>query len=659
MDLSIIIVNYNVRYFLEQCLHSVQQAVGRMNEARLEAEVFVVDNNSVDGSAGEVRRKFPRVKLIENSENVGFSKANNQAIARSSGRYILLLNPDTVVEEVTFLKCIEFMDSHPDAGALGVKMINGKGDFLPESKRAFPTPEVSFYKMFGLTSLFPGSRRFGKYYLGYLDRDSTHIVDVLAGAFMFLRKETLEKTGYLDETFFMYGEDIDLSYRIVRAGYRNYYFPGTTIIHYKGESTKKGSLNYVKLFYQAMILFAGKHFNTRKARAFRFLINLAIYFRAALSLLGRGLGRVYRPLADAVVIYLGFLAGLPFWEQVRFNIPDYYPPLFLHAVVPSYILIWLVSLYYSGGYDKPMRLISFLKGHLLGTLIILVIYALLPMEWRFSRALILIGSLWAITGTLGLRVILHLAGLPGYRIDLNRQKRIVIVGMEDEATRVSTLLQETRARHEIIGFVSPVSTIPAGSVHPGYIGHIDQIGEIASINRVDEIVFCSKDLPSRNIIRIMTRLIGTRVDFKIAPPESLSVIGSNSINTSGDFYTIHFNSLGKESSRRNKRLFDVISSILLLITSPLWFLFVEGHLRSVGHTVRVLVGLNTWVGYLQDGLIDQPELPPLKKGILNPGSHLAPGSVSPEKINEINVVYSKDYRPVNDLLIIARNFRKI
>lgn len=683
MDLSIIIVNYNVRPFLEQCLHSVMQGIEKMNETGLQAEVFVVDNNSVDGSVGEIRRKFPGVRIIENRVNAGYSKANNQAIAQSSGRYILLLNPDTVVEEVTFLKCIAFMDSHPEAGALGVKMINGKGAFLPESKRAFPTPEVSFYKMFGLTYLFPGSRRFGRYYLGYLDNNQTHTVDVLAGAFMFLRKETLETAGNLDETFFMYGEDIDLSYRIVQAGYQNYYFPETTIIHYKGESTKKGSLNYVKMFYQAMIIFAGKHFNSRKARSIRVLINMAIYFRAALSLVRRVVIRVFRPLLDGIIIYLGYMVALPFWEQIRFDRADYYPPLFLHVVVPAYILIWLVSLYYSGGYDRPVRLVSFLKGHLTGTLIILVIYALLPLDWRFSRALIFLGSLWAILGTLAVRLVLHLAHLPGFQIDLNRQKRMVIVGMEDEARRVSSLLQETQARPEIIGFVFPSSPAPdkggypgddkkgdpeyisrgkpgyENGGNPGYIGHIDQIDEIAAINHVDEIVFCSKDLPSRIIIQVMTRLIGSSVDFKIAPPESLSVIGSNSINTSGDLYTIHVNSIGKESNRRSKRLFDLVTAFLLLITFPLWFLFVKGHFKSVGNTISVLFGLKTWVGYLQGGQQVERDLPRLRKGILTPGSHLPAGSLSPERINEINVVYSKDYRPINDLLIITRSFRKI
>jgi GT2 family glycosyltransferase len=659
MDLSIIIVNYNVRYFLEQCLYAVQEAMDKLHEEEMEAEVFVVDNNSVDGSVAEVRKKFPGVKVIENRENKGFSRANNQAIAASSGRYVLLLNPDTVVEEDTFSKCIRFMDSHPDAGAMGVKMIDGKGAFLPESKRALPTPAVSFYKMFGFASLFPRSRRFGKYHLGYLDNDQTHSVEVLAGAFMFLRKETLEKTGYLDETFFMYGEDIDLSYRITQAGYRNYYFPDTTIIHYKGESTKKGSLNYVKMFYQAMIIFAGKHFSSRKAKTFSILINIAIYFRAALSLGRRFVSRIYRPLLDGCIIYLGYLFVLPLWEQIRFDTVDYYPPLFLQMVVPAYILIWIISLYYAGGYDKPMRLFSFLKGHLVGTVTILVVYALLPMEWRYSRALIFLGSLWAVLGTLAVRLLLHLAGVGDYQLDLNRQKRMVIVGMEEEADRVSKLLQETQARPEIIGFVNPSPGSGTQAGDSGFIGPIDQIDEIAAINRVDEIVFCSKDLPSRRIIKIMTMLIGSSVDFKIAPPESLSVIGSNSINTSGDLYTIHFNSIGKESNRRNKRLFDLLSALLLLTTSPLWFLFVKGHFCSVGNTIQVLLGFRTWVGYLQADHREQPDLPRLKKGVLSPGLQQTPDALTPEKINEINVVYSKDYRVFNDLLIITRNFRHI
>lgn len=200
MDLSIVIVNYNVKYFLEQCLHSVESSVGN-----LDVEIFVVDNNSVDGSCNMVVEKFPGVKLIRNKENLGFSVANNQAIKESAGRYVLLLNPDTVIEEDTLGKCVGYMDEHERCGGLGVKMIDGKGDFLPESKRSLPTPGVAFYKIFGFSRLFPRSRIFGKYHLGYLDRDKVHSIDILPGAFMMLRKPALDEVGLLDEAFFMYG----------------------------------------------------------------------------------------------------------------------------------------------------------------------------------------------------------------------------------------------------------------------------------------------------------------------------------------------------------------------------------------------------------------------------------------------------------------------
>ena len=277
MKLSIIIVNYNVKYFLEQCLHSSLKALAQVKEAHgdWDGEIFVVDNNSVDGSIEMVEERFGEVKLIANRDNKGFSKANNQAIKLATGEYILLLNPDTVVAEDTFLKCLEFMDQHPEGGGLGVKMIDGKGEFLPESKRGLPAPDVAFYKIFGLSNLFPKSKIFGKYHLGFLDKEETHEIDVLAGAFMLLRKSALEKVGLLDETFFMYGEDIDLSYRLTKGGYKNYYFPDTRIIHYKGESTKKDSVNYVFVFYNAMIIFAKKHFNSKSARLFALLINMA------------------------------------------------------------------------------------------------------------------------------------------------------------------------------------------------------------------------------------------------------------------------------------------------------------------------------------------------------------------------------------------------
>ena len=252
MKLSIIIVNYNVKYFLEQCLCSVRAAI-----AGMEAEVLVVDNHSADGSVEYLRPRFPEVTFIENKDNPGFAKANNQAIRISSGEYVLLLNPDTVIGEESMRSLCFFMDEHPEAGGIGVKMLDGHGAFLAESKRSFPSPWVSFCKIFGLSKLFPSSRLFARYSLPYLNKEKQHKVEVLAGAFMFLRREALDKVGLLDESFFMYGEDIDLSYRIVKGGYANYYIP-ERILHYKGESTKHGDIKYVKAFYGAMLIFYRK-----------------------------------------------------------------------------------------------------------------------------------------------------------------------------------------------------------------------------------------------------------------------------------------------------------------------------------------------------------------------------------------------------------------
>ena len=640
MDLSVVIVNYNVRYFLEQCLHAVAKAA-----KQFETEVFVVDNNSVDGSCAMVREKFPWVKLIENKNNAGFSKANNQALRIAKGRYCLLLNPDTVIEEDTFKKCISFMDGNSMAGALGVKMIDGKGNFLPESKRALPTPVIAFYKIFGLTALFPKSKIFGQYHLGYLDKDKTCSVEILAGAFMFLRKDALDKTGLLDEDFFMYGEDIDLSYRMIKEGYKNYYFPETTIIHYKGESTKKGSINYVIVFYHAMLIFARKHFSKKNARAFSLFINLAIYFRAGLAILRRFVKRIYQPVLDFILIYSGFWFLTPLWEKFRFGVTDYYPLIFYQFVVPVYILIWLLAIYYSGGYEKPVKIWKVISGHLTGTIIILVLYALLPEVYRFSRALILLGSLWGILVVTFHRLILYFSGFSDYKSTLNIKKRLIIVGFVDEAKRVSDVLSKTLMIPDIAGFVSPVD-----SVNQVYLGNADQLPEIIKIHKVDEIVFCAKDITSREIIRIMTEVTGMPVDFKIAPPESLSIIGSNSIITAGDLYMINFNSIIRGRNRRSKRLFDLSVSFMFLFTWPFLFLFIIEYRKNLGNAFRVLFSSYTWVGYCKG--TDHSGLPALKKGIFDPAGNL--WDQDQDTKEKLNIEYARDYKIYNDLSIFLR-----
>ena len=253
MKLSVVIVNYNVKFFLAQCLHSLFKATEKVS-----TEVIVVDNASTDGSEAYITRFFPQVKYIYNTENVGFGRANNQAIRLCSGDYILLLNPDTILPEDNIDQVLDFMDQHPDSGACGVLMRSGDGKFLPESKRGYPSPSASFWRLSGMYRIFPDNPRFDGYYLSRYDMNGTHQVPVLAGAYMMIRSEAFDKSGLFDEDFFMYGEDIDLSCRIEKSGYKNYYLP-YHILHYKGESTKKLSYKYVHVFYEAMEIFFRKH----------------------------------------------------------------------------------------------------------------------------------------------------------------------------------------------------------------------------------------------------------------------------------------------------------------------------------------------------------------------------------------------------------------
>lgn len=280
MQLSVIIVNYNVCYFLEQCLCSVLRAAGGIS-----TEIIVVDNASQDESRKFLPDRFPEVRFIWNENNAGFGRANNQALQIAKGDYLLLLNPDTLLPENVLKVCLNFFASHPDAGALGMRMFDGRGHYLPESKRGLPDAWTAFFKLSGLIRLFPRHPRIARYYLGHLSPEEVQEVEVLAGAFMMLPRSVYEKLGGFDEAFFMYGEDIDLSYRITKAGYKNYYLPSPGIIHFKGESTRK-DIRYTRHFYEAMLIFVRKHYG--KQPVFQKLaMELGIFLRGSLSGFGK------------------------------------------------------------------------------------------------------------------------------------------------------------------------------------------------------------------------------------------------------------------------------------------------------------------------------------------------------------------------------------
>ena len=300
LKLSVIIVNYNVKYYLDQCIRSVLRAFVLMHTP---AEIIVVDNHSADGSVDYLEKRYPQmlypmVRFVRSAHNLGFARANNIAIRQSRGEYVLLLNPDTIVGEDALKASVDFMDAHEDAGAVGVRMLGAQGRRAMESRRGLPTPMVSFFKMLGFCNRWPHHRLFGKYYMGYLPWDEPCQIEVVSGAYCMLRRKALDEVGLLDEDFFMYGEDIDLSYRVLKGGYHNYYLP-VDILHYKGESTQKSSFRYVHVFYEAMLIFFRKHYS-----GMTFLLSLpiktAIYAKALMALVGM--------LSDRMRKSLGFFA---------------------------------------------------------------------------------------------------------------------------------------------------------------------------------------------------------------------------------------------------------------------------------------------------------------------------------------------------------------
>jgi GT2 family glycosyltransferase len=300
MLLSIVIVNHNVRYFVEQCLHSVERA-----SEGIDCEVVIVDNDSRDGSREYLKERFPNMGFIWNEANLGFAKANNQGIGATTGKYILFLNPDTLLSEGCLKACIRHLDANPGTGAVGVRMIDGSGRFLKESKRGFPTPSAALFKLFGLSSLFPKSRLFAKYHLGHLDPLKDHPTEVLSGAFLMVRRDILKRIGGFDEAFFMYGEDIDLSYRVRKEGFSNMYLADHPILHFKGESTEKDNMQYVRMFYSAMSIFARKHYGKGRAGILSAMLQAGIWLRASLSAIGLCYRKYLRPGLSSVSRSLG------------------------------------------------------------------------------------------------------------------------------------------------------------------------------------------------------------------------------------------------------------------------------------------------------------------------------------------------------------------
>lgn len=624
--ISIVIVNYNVQYFIEQCLN----AIFNLTEFDGALEVIVVDNDSSDGSVTMIREKFPAVIVIENKENVGFSIANNQGFKVAKGRYILMLNPDTIIEEDTLQKCYDKIASDPQIGLMGVRMVDGGGKFLPESKRGFPTPLRAFFKFTGLYRLAPSSKVWNGYYFGQVGEMEEAEVEILCGAFMFLRAEDLKEVGYLDESFFMYGEDIDLSYRFKEAGKKVIYFPGTTIIHFKGESTKKLTSQYVKRFYDAMDIFARKHFKASRANAFLTSLSLVIQIKSLLNRVKNLFAVILLPILDLLLILLSLQVTSRLWAVYYFKDTDYYVDASLWINFGLYSIIWLIALVYSGAYDQKIQKWKLVRNILVGTLVILAIYGLLPDPYRSSRAIILLSMIAVLVSVFGLRIAVNFLKIGKWSLDNSHPKRILLIASASNADLIKDILIKTnRSFQSIIPIPPEVSSF--------------ELNELIKIHKIDEIICHSKDTGMKKVIDLMVQL-GDKVGFKITGDESLGIIGSSSRNTSGEIYTVSVRyEIQDAYHRRLKRTFDVFGSLGIVLLSPLLILF--PHTRKlVKGSMATLIGKKSLVGYQRrDVLLDQ--LPKLKEGIIS----IHPLLDNPGIIHDLNFNYAKNYTVWEDV----------
>lgn len=614
------------------------------------AEIIVIDNQSSDNSIAYLQPRFPQVIFKINTENLGFAKACNQGLEAAKGKYILFLNPDTIVPEECFHQCISFLDSMEGAGALGIKMLDGHGNFLKESKRSFPSPFTSLYKLFGLSGLFPRSKVFSKYHLGHLDENQNHEIDVLAGAFMMIKKEVLKQTGGFDETFFMYGEDIDLSYRIQKQGYKIYYYAGTCIIHFKGESTRKGSMNYVRMFYQAMSIFVRKHYGRNRASLFNALIHVAIWMRAALTATAGFVRRIGLPLIDAGLILISFWTMKNIWnEYVKTGTQYEYRLLFI--AFPAFTLIYLLAAYYAGLYDRWYKRSELISSTLIATIVLLAGYALLPEQYRFSRGIVLFGALLAFILISLLRWALIKAHVLASATEKNEHANTLVIGSAGEYRETLQLMEEAGMKEKILGRVA-VNENDHEAI--GYWSKIDMLVDVVPFR---EAIFCEGTLSFQNIIGCLQR-IQKNVRIKIHAAGSQSIVGSDSKDTTGE-------SLSKENgfrlsrphNRRLKRLVDVSASLLAIISFPIHFIGVKKPLNFFANCFSVLFAQKTWVGYATA----EKNLPPLRKAIIavNGLPTGAKQELPLESLQMVDYWYARDYEPAGDIKLMLKMYRRL
>ena len=658
MDLSIIIVNYNVREFLDNALVSILKAA-----SGLEHEIFVVDNASDDGSVELVRSKFPSVKLIVNDRNLGFARANNIALRQATGRCLLLINPDTIVQENTFQVLVDFFSKNPDVGMAGCKILNPDGTLQVACRRSFPTPMTAFTKIIGLSSLFPNSRMFSRYNLTYLNPEETYEVDAISGSFMMVRREVYETVGGFDEQFFMYGEDLDWCYRIQKAGWKVFYVHSTQIIHYKGESTKRSDLDEIRIFYQAMHLFVKKHLSNSLFS--HILLRGGIVIRTLIAFLWKAIRSSIVPLCDIVLIDLSQMVGEIIWSGRLWTFPSYAYPV-IYTVLP---LILVVTMYVLGVYTERRHAVSRTFGAVSVGFIIISALVFFFKDYGFSRAVTLLSFGQCLLLLPGWRLMLRLISRGGDRMFFGR--RTLIVGTSTSAQEV---LRKIRVRaddeYDVVGFVD-INRQRLGEQISGVeiVGSVDNIGKVIRESKVTDVIFSTDTLSYGDILSVIGRSRERSVNFRLVPNNLEVIIGKTHIDHLDDIPLVEIDyNIDKLPNRFTKRAFDILLSVFLLI-SIYPFVYLRKLLVSkkptafttVIYAVPLIVrGTYSFVGRpVQDKNhnvpSDERDLYLGKPGLTGMVQINAHNALSPEEIERYNLYYAKNQSLSLDIEILLKS----
>lgn len=567
MELSIIIVNYNVKEFLQNLLHSIAKA-----SQNIVSEIIVVDNASDDGSPELIKENFPNVKLIVNEKNLGFSKANNIGLKAASGDFFLLINPDTIVREDTFQKMLKFFAEFPTAGMAGCKILNPDGTLQLACRRSFPGPWTSFCKVTGLSSIFPNSKMFASYNLTYLDEDQTYEVDAISGSFMMIRKEAMKLVGGLDEQFFMYGEDLDLCYRIQKAGFKVFYVHSTQIIHYKGESTKRSSIDETKIFYDAMKLFVKKHLSN--SFLIELILTTAIRLRKFFAFLGKRKLIIMSVLFDIIFFDLSIFAADKIYSHFGHwrGFPAFSIPIVYSVPVLLHILVAMIS----GVYKKDS--LSVLKNYM-ATIISFFLLSSLTFfvkQYAYSRAAVIITYIILLFSLAFWRSILKIFFRVGISHDGFTSKRTLIVGTSNNAVQIAKKLRMRESDYHSVSGLIGFSYKDIGNKFDEFevLGSVENIIKVIRERKINEIIFSTEELSYNQMMSIVSNCRNEPVEFKLIGNNLDFLVGKTSVSILDDMpiFEIKYN-ISNPVLRLFKSIFDfTLASLVLFFIYPFIYL---------------------------------------------------------------------------------------